>query len=282
MIQTWEYKDASKIPEVWLSSLVDAEAYCWWAEPFSEYVICEENTCWKISSLEDVFEKIDDTVMQDISLPSWFCCPDCYWWVRLIYEKESFLEVLREYFQGNVSAILLWEQENDIQGFGIINKTSIEKLLHIDFATRPNSFDFSDIFSEISQKAFQWALTTDTEVVCWHQLFLSQSIRTNTLFWDTLYKLFLLNPEYSDLPILLETRYDSRVYPILRWLGFQDICHDRYGYVIQYFPKYWDFLESLEMKVYDTLSLTDVKKYRKYALEVLHNNPRFKDKYYVT
>jgi hypothetical protein len=41
-------------------------------------------------------------------------------------------------------------------------------------------------------------------------------------------KLFLLNNEYEDLPVILETRYNSRFYPIGKLMGANDILNDRY------------------------------------------------------
>ncbi|USN58369.1 MAG: hypothetical protein H6767_09005 [Candidatus Peribacteria bacterium] len=70
-------------------------------------------------------------------------------------------------------------------------------------------------------------------------------LRGRGIATELLIQLFSLHAEYEHIPVVLETRYDSDFYPITRALGFKNIIHDKFGYVIQVGPTYGELLQKL-------------------------------------
>jgi hypothetical protein len=78
----------------------------------------------------------------------------------------------------------------------------------------------------------------------------------------------------------METRYDSRLYPISRLLWFEDISTDKYWYVIQYLPKFSKILDFFSKNnTFFNPDLLSKKQYFKwYAMSILCENPKFLDR----
>lgn len=273
-MQIESYKHWNTIPDDLFSSMVQTQIECWWQEPFWEYMICENTQCRKIVSIE-LAEEIKDW--------SKISCPCCSGGMKKIYEYSEFYDILKEYFNWKVSAILLlneWESNKEILWFWSLSLTNIEGVVDLELATRPSSFHPATLKELLATHLFPGGIEDDN-IVCCHQIYIAERIRTIALFWEMQTALMQTNPEYSDMPVVLETRFDSRLYPILRSVWFEDLTYDQYWYVVQYFPRFWDLIAYVEEKKYLDMPVSSLRRYRKHALKILNEHPEFNDKYYI-
>jgi hypothetical protein len=92
------YKRGIDIPEKYLPSLVDSEIECWGARPFDEYKICKNPQCKAIFAIEDIYETIENyrkRINEEKSEN--FKCTCCSYETKNFYEKNDFLEIVKEY-----------------------------------------------------------------------------------------------------------------------------------------------------------------------------------------
>ncbi len=233
------YKKASEIEEKYLSSLVDAEIECWGSRPFDEYKICSNPECRAIYSIEDIYETIDDyrnRVDEKLSLD--FKCSICELDTELIYEKTEFLEVLKEYIKWEVSWVLLIDDNEKVEWFGVLSKTSLSWAINYEFATRPGSYDKEDLLKLLSKELFWTKDAGNEQIALLHQIYVSKNLRKWNISFEMLNKLISLNLEYWNIPVIWETRFEGDFYPISRTMGFNDIESDKYWYVVQFLESY--------------------------------------------
>jgi len=276
------YEDASEIPEEYLSGLVDAQIECWWQRPFDEHMICKNPKCWAMHSIEEVYWSLEgyrDRVNDVLT----FECTECNSWVEQFYKKDEYLEVMREYFKWEVSVLLLFEND-EVEGFWIISKTNITKLIETEFNTRPWSYDKEELKSKLSEIAFWQNNLNEKELVCLHHVFVSSLVRKWNMFFELLSELLNINKSYSSLPIIWETLYASRFYPITRTMWFQDYILDSYWYVIQ---TMWEYSELLDFfKDHTSFSdknlLRTLLKYKRDSLKQIWLNSKCIDRKFYT
>lgn len=273
------YKEAKNVPEKYLSSLVDAEIECWWSKPFSEYRICQNDKCWATYSIEDVYWSVEEyqDKFRKSNLIDKFDCLECKTETWYVYEKEKFLELMKEYIKMQVSAVLALSEKHEIKWFWVLSKTNIESLLNIEINTRPWSYNMNEILDFFSKKFFSENNISDKELLCLLHIYISPSNRGKNICFELLKKLFLLKKDNKDIPIVMETRYDSKLYPISRLMWFEDMLNDKYWYVLQYLSKFSlliDFFNNNNNFFTDELK---IKKnfFKKYANDILLNNPTF-------
>lgn len=236
------YKQASDIPDSILSSLVDSEIECWGLEPFSEYKICSD--CKAVFSIEEVHWSLEDFRNKTKSWDD-FECLECNWKTHYIYEPSYFLEEAREYVKWDVSSILLLTPDQKVEGFWILSKTNMSWLMEREFATRPSSYKKEDLLESLLDN-FSWVDDLlNQDFICLHQIYISPYFRRVFKVFDMLKHMFSLRKEDSDLPIIMETRYDSKFFPITKKMWFDDIIDDKYWYVIQYLSKYMNLVNFL-------------------------------------
>lgn len=265
------YKNAIDIPVEYYPSFIDKEIECWWAEPFWEYMKCSNTNCSAIYSIEDIYGSISTYHKNDKWFPKFKC--DCWCKVKLIYPEKIFLSQVQEYIKWQVSAVLVLDNDENIEWFWVISKTTLWWVIRNEFNTRPNSYNKETTIKELSLEIFWEEDLEEKEVICLNHIFLSDIFRWWNTSLELIKKLLLLNTEYKDIPVVLETRYDSKFYPIISALWFKDLLHDKYWYVIKYTKSYWEFLEL----ILNTNSFRDLEKttHKERAKEVLDTNTSF-------
>jgi hypothetical protein len=279
MISIQGFPDSWEIPDNLLDSLIDAEIECWWSEPFWEFLICESQECWKLYSIEETLWDIEQLRNFDTSKLC-FNCTACHSPTKYVYPKGELFNTYKQYFNDKVSSVLLFaEKKNVVEWFGIMSLTDIEGVVNLEFNTRPWSFDKDKLSTTLTQEISPETLSVQQEVVCFHQLYISPHIRQHDVFWDTVLRLFSLK-SHENTSVTLETRYDSKVYPLMRVLWFRDVFHDQYGYVVQVLEEYGKVIEFIEkLSEYDWL-VSSLIKYKRHANDMLAKNPHFQDKFY--
>lgn len=269
------YKNSSDIEEKYITSLFARQVECWWSEPFGEYKRCTNKKCWGIFSIEKVCWNIANIRLWNI----WndFCCTECGSQTDFIYSNPEFLEMIKDYIKWQVSSVLLIDETDNVEGFWVVKKTKLWWLLDLEFATRPNSYDRDEVLEKISLSLFGEKDASDEDVICLHQIFVSELFRWWNTSFDILKKLFLLNYEYWDIPILLETRFDSTFYPISRSMWVNDISSDKYWYVIQWFSNYEKIVDFFirNNSFYSETNLEQVLNFKEEAKSILLWNTSF-------
>ena len=281
-MQIKAFKYAQDIPESYLPSLIDAQIECWGAAPFDEYKICTNPDCWAIYSIQDVHESIDKYKKADWDV---FCCTECeqHAPTQLMYTKEQFLETVREYISQEVSAVLLLNNEKQVEWFWVTTRTTVGDLVEQEFSTRPMSYAKDELIKNISWKLFASRDASKEEIILFHQVYVSELIRKWNISMEILRKLFSLNKEHAHIPVIWETRYDSRFYPISRSIWFKDIQSDAHGYVVQWIWTYQQILDYFfHERNNNKESVATLRKYRKHALWVLNEQSKLTSrKFYI-
>jgi len=275
-MQIKKYKDASKIPEKYLKSLISSEIECWGAEPFDEYKICVSESCKRIHSIEEVHGDIENFRKNKESWDD-FLCRECNSKTENIYDKNNFWEVIKEYIKWQVSAVLLLSEEDRVEWFWIISKTNLESLMDNEFNTRPNSYPKEETIKKLSKTIFWREDATLEDVICFHQIYVSPEFRDANISLKLLRELFFINPEYKKIPVVGETRYDINFYTILRVMWSENICNDKYWYVLQYISRYKKMYEFLSENIWFKKVISIMKKFRIDSKNILKENPSFLD-----
>lgn len=276
------YKKASDIEEKYLSSLVDSEIECWWQKPFDEYKICTNPECKAVFAIEDVYKnlqnyrnRVDNTISEN------FKCLDCDYKTEFIYEKNEFLEIIKEYIKWEVSRVLLIDESEKVEWFWVLSKDSLENIINYEFATRPNSYDKNKLLKKLSQKLFWFKYSWNEKVALLHQIYVRNIYRW-MWFWKEILKNILKNKWEEKIPVILETRYDSEFFSMTKSMWFNDLINDKYWYVVQYiswnnnsfqFSKISNLFQSISDKFWF---------YKKESLKILLSNEKFSfRKYYI-
>jgi hypothetical protein len=140
---------------------------------------------------------------------------------------------VKEYVKWEVSRVLLIDDNEKVEGFGVLSKDTLENIIYKIFDSRPWSWDREKAILEISKKIFWNTDSRNKEFICSHQIYISPFAREWNIAVDLLRELFSLNESFRWLPIIWETRYDSKFYPVTKLMWYQDILDDKYWTVIQ-------------------------------------------------
>ncbi len=279
------YKKASDIPKKYLPSLVDSEIECWGSRPFNEYKICSNSECGAIYAIEDIYETIDNYRNRtDNEKANNFECSCCNTKTEFIYEKQNFLEILKEYIKWEVSRVLLLDDNENVEWFGVLSKDTLKNIIYQIFDSRPWSWDREKAILEISKKIFWNDNSREEEFICSHQIYISPFAREWNIAVDILIELFSLNESFRWFPIIGETRYDSKFYPVTRIMGYQDILDDKYWVVLQASNSYnfvLDFFNSIK-SFSDKSIFKDILRYKKESLKILKENSNFTTQKFYT
>jgi len=265
------YKKASDIPEKYFSSLIDREIECWWLKPFSEFMICD--ICKRIYSIEDIYWNIENYNKNIKSDQNKIC--ECWWKTKLLYPKEKFIKLLQDYIKWEVSSVLLLE-EDVVEWFWFLSKSTLSNLLENEFNTRPDSYDKEVILLKLSN--LLWSSDIENEkIICMNHIYLPKKHRKNNNAYKISENIFLNNKEHSWIPVLLETRYDSNFYPIWQSMWFKTITNDKYWYIIQYLSDYQKILDffSSHKSYSDRKEIPWMIRAKRNALNKLKENPSF-------
>ena len=243
-MKIFSYKEAKNIPENLLPSLVKSEIECWWSEPFSEYKICGSLSCKAIFSIEEVHWSLSNFKKW---INNWddFSCLECSWETEYIYKTDAFFNLIKDYIKWDVSAILLVTPEQNVEWFWVLSKTTLKDVVENEFATRPWSYDKKELSNILSKELFGIKTLSNKELICLHQIYISPDFRWIYKPFDVLKNMFLLREDDWSLPVVMETRYDSRFFPITKKMWFRDLVDDKYWYVVQYISNYLKLLNFL-------------------------------------
>lgn len=239
------YPKAEEIPEKYMRQLFEKEIEVWGVEPFWEYKICDNSLCRRVFSIEDIHWEISK-IHETKNMWDDFYCLDCSNKTSYMYKSEEFYELMKEYVKWNVSVILLIWDKDTLQGFWVLSQGTIGSVAHWEFQTRWWSYNPKDVIDTLSEKIFSCSDAWDEDIICFHQIHVSDQVRNAAISYKLMQELFFLTGEiYNNLPVVWETRYDSRFYPVSRSIGFEDILDDPHGYVIQSISKYTQVLQFL-------------------------------------
>lgn len=274
-MQVLDYKDSSNIEEKYINSLFERQVECWWSEPFGEYKVCTNEKCSAVFSLEKVCWNISN--LRNWNIWNYFFCTECDSQTEFIYSNHEFLQIMKEYVKWQVSSILLIDDSDIVEWFWVVKKTTLEWLLNVEFATRPNSYDYEKVLEQISLSLFGKKDASFEEVICLHQIFVSDLYRWWNMSFDILKKLILLNEEYKNIPVILETRFDSKFYPISRSIWFENISNDKYWYVIQSIWSYKQLIDffTKNQSFYSENNLLTILETKEEAKAILSQNGSF-------
>jgi len=181
---------------------------------------------------------------------------------------------MKEYFLWEVSAILITDDQDSVEWFWVISKTTIRWVMELEFNTRPESYETDKTIKKLWKILYEDDNAEDKDVICFHQIYLSPLIRNSELSYTALKELFEINKEdYKDIPLVWETRYDNKFYSILRSMGVENLTDDRYWYVIQTLSKYSKILQFLDTYSWYQDFIWEMIKFKRESRSILTRNP---------
>lgn len=239
---------------------------CWGERPFWEFKKCSE--CHRVYSVEDVLWEGEKIVEGKD-----FSCISCDGETYDMYDR-NFIDEMKKYFKDNVYLILSISWSDEVIGFWIVTKKSISEVVSYDFSSRPNSYDTNKLSQEIAFLAFGNREKVYNDIILLNHIYVIPELRWTTLFFQMFRTMLESFQEDIDLPSILETRFDSRVYPYLRALGFRDIFEDQYGYIPQIIRNNKVLLQQL-ISAEKWEKIPYLKESLRYAKKVIQENPQF-------
>ena len=272
-MQLKTYKNASNIEEKYLSDLAQRQAECWWAKPFEEYKICKNENCRALFSIEEVLWNVME-IRNPQSSEVDFRCTECWDETEEIYEKEKFIMLMKEYFLWKVSWLLVIDEKDSVEGFGFVTKTNIRELMEFEFNTRPSSYNIEESIKKLWEILYEDEHSENQEIICFNQIYLSPLVRSSKLSYEAFKTLFEINKdEYWDIPLVWDTRYDNKFYPIIRSIWAENLLHDKHWYSLQILSKYWYILDFLYQHNGYQDFLWEMIKFKKEARTILKKYP---------
>lgn len=254
------YERTKKMPEKYLSSLIDAQIECWWSKPFDEYMICTDNDCRALHSIEEIHGSIAN-FRQKLEKNINCNCAECWSELETYYKKNKFFEEAKKYFKWEVHTVLLLEDEK-VEGFAITSRTNIDSLVEVELNTRVWSYDKEYISKKLNK-------ISKTEYInCLHHIFVSK-VNRNKWYSNLLHnEMFNFLWEKSNCTVL-ETRYDSTWYLFAKAMWFIEISKDKHWYILM-------FLENRNFFKQDYKNI--IKKIQNYFLLNNHEENYFLNK----
>lgn len=259
------FKRALDMPDDYIPSLADAEIECWWSDPFREFLKCCNPKCWKLHSIQDAYWSIKD-FRERKNDKTHFC--DCWGICQEIYPKEEFIDTIIDYIEGKVSVVLVTNESQEVRGFWVLNTKPLWDVLDFELATRPQSYDRESLLRSLSLEWFSMEDASQEEVTILHQIFAWEELR-GTWYWKKILEELLELAREEKNNLILETRFNSNLYPITRSLWAQNLINDKYWYVVQILKRQL-LVASLWKRIKEWFQWFKLE-----AMQILSQNPSF-------
>ncbi|MBF0372990.1 MAG: hypothetical protein HQL39_06175, partial [Alphaproteobacteria bacterium] len=231
------YQDMSTLDADLLGKLADKEREWWGYQGFGEYAICSHPSCRAVLSIDEVYAVSQGEDYQPLTAlerdgPRLPGCPECGGSTELLLPRALFIEYLRYYFSHGVYGTLLLDDERRIRGATVALRTSRRTALERIINYR-NSYRVDSCLAAISRTLGDTHESDGSEpVVCWSRVALGRDLRGRSHLHRIVSDLLALQPNNADLPLLGDTRFDTRLHPILKAIGFRDVATDAHGCVM--------------------------------------------------
>lgn len=234
-ISVIQYPDLSTMDDDTLRSLVDKEREWWGYEGFGEYLICSNEACRAIQSIEEVYGVSQKNYVALAELekdgPQKPPCPCCQSPTELLLDPEFYFKYNRDAFKdGSAFGTVVVNQNKEILGMNNAFHGSVHDLLASVINYR-NGYDVEACAARIAD-VLGVPLDQLPDAVCYNKTALDRSLRGTSTFSSMTQTLFDMHPEYDPLPILTDTRFDTNVYPIYKAQGWHEIATDTFGHVL--------------------------------------------------
>jgi len=266
------YPDMSKLEELRLKSLAELEREVWGY--YGEYAICSDINCRAVQSISEVYDGVDDEEnfirlaeleKNGALLPD---CPVCKQSSELFFPPNIMTKFLKHQFSSEIFGALLIDQNKDVQGCTIASRGKLVNIF--------NSFNY-----RLSYPQKEWlASIADClgeeykdglkDVVSWNRLEIAHDLRGRGYFFPLLKALLDLHREYDNLPVIGDTRFESRVYPFLKAVGYQDIIADKHGWLTVALKRYKRLREAVSLTRSDLKNAFQKKLQKKRELQKKH------------
>ncbi len=218
---------------------------------FGEYAACTDVQCRSIKSIQEVhpdFDAAGDVSLEELEardefeLPS---CDVCEKDMTLIFNPEVFWRFLKDYFKhreivhqqaeviSKVAGAIMLDKNSTIMGSTVAYPTTMVDIVGENINYR-NSYDVPAVMNKLAEIM---GLNSGAEAeqilgICWNRIAFRKDAAGKGKFPKLVGSLFNLLSKYDDLPVVVDTRPDSRLYPLLKAIGFIDVMHDEHGWAI--------------------------------------------------
>ncbi|MDF2379452.1 MAG: SET domain-containing protein-lysine N-methyltransferase [Candidatus Gracilibacteria bacterium] len=238
-----------------MEKLARMELITWGLEPFNEYAYCVDKKCGTVIDLTEAYpefkhlKKNYKQLIKEFPLVTTLInneelrvppCPCCNGQSELICGPDSFIPKLKKYFKNNVFGVIAVDKKDDIQGFANAMLSTRSKVFH-EVINYRGGYNYNDYIRNISSILKDKTMSDGSEeIVYWNKIALTPPYRggKSDYFGWLRRELLELKPEYDDLPLTGDTRFDTKVYSLFKGLGYQDVVQDPFGHVIHVFKDY--------------------------------------------
>jgi len=231
------YPDMSQLDETLLRQLVDNEREYWGHTGYSEYVVCTNIECRRLQSIEDVYSQTGKTLAElEREGPTTPDCPSCGEVSEIFFEPEVFVTYTRNYLANNFFGAILIDQNERLRGHAVSKKGPRHELFN-ELNYR-QSFDSSICLLGISEVAAETTIDEQglKEAIFMSRIGVDANLRGKGYYFALSKAMFDLYPEYDELPIISETRFDSELYPLFKAMGYHNLQTDQYDHIFMVHP----------------------------------------------
>ena len=241
-----------------MAEYVRLQRYIWGHSGVCEYAVCDRDDCRALVSLEEAFagsasngpvcRSAEAPVRSDsnggrsqwlpyaefeLEGPMLSSCPvpSCDGQTEL-YLEPQLLEIHLQRYCSSASGVLLLDGENRLLGFG---DASVGPLSAVTEAVNyRGGYETTEVVSAVQEVV---SLGGDFPVLSLNKLAILPSCRRKGAFRSLMSRLIDVTLETSgvdstSLPVVGDTRHDSRIWAHLHATGFRDLAEDRFGWVV--------------------------------------------------
>lgn len=250
-IEIVAYPDMSQVEDPLFEQMITNEREYWGYRGYGEYVICSDAKCRALLSIEEVYgidpneehRSLQDLEKNGAKTPN---CPECNSQTELFLDPKLFPLLIRGALAKNAFGALLLEQEK-VRGHITLMKGARAELLHA--MNYRQGYDVEENLMQISKQLGEKNVDQKgmKDAICLNRVGINHSLRGQGLFAPLTQTALDTHPEFGELAIISDTRFDSPLLPLYIAIGFESIQEDRYGNVLVVYKNHKGMRESMTL-----------------------------------
>jgi len=236
-IKIVQYEDMSKVEEPFLKTIAEQEREAWGYQGVGEYAVCTDPECRALQSIDEVYgvngtDKYVPLAELEKNGPKIPDCPECNSPSQIAMPPDHYVDFLRDYYsKGVYGALLIDEETGQVEGNGVSFKDTIANIFDNNINYR-KTYDREHWLAAIAcLLGKEYGCEGKEEAICFNRMVISRAIKGGGYFGKLFTAMLDIHPEYDDLPLIGDTRFDSVGWPLIKAIGNKDVIWDHMGWV---------------------------------------------------
>lgn len=226
--------DMSLLEDPVLSQLVENERELWGHDGYKEYVVCQNRDCRTLQSIEDVYGERADKPLAELEKngPEIPNCPTCSSPCEIFFEPEIFVMYMRDYLSKGFFGALLMDKEGGLMGHTIAMRGIRCQVMGL--LNYRQSYGTEICLKRMSEQLGENPIDAEgaKSTIFVSRIGIDSSLRGQGFYAKLTKAMLDIHPEFDGLPIVLETRFDTNAYPLLKALGYIETQTDQHENVL--------------------------------------------------